>query len=176
LKTYLCNTIPQKSIKLGKRLLFSVPDGEEDFNLDHSGFDYETGLKLVAIPESYYLLFCTARYFVEYESLKEINLSIKAINPKLEFNNNFAVEITDDKLAYINGHLGNKPVGREWLTNYIADKLKLYQIYRISPCKGERDCIIKFCIPLYNDEKVSNLVLKWDFDKNIISLVTLSQI
>ena len=176
LKFYLCHTIPQKSIKLGNRLLFSVPDGEEQLGLNYSGFDEEVGLEFIAIPESYYLFFCTARYFVGFESINEINLSLKAINPKLEFNNDFSINITDDKLLYVNGHLGNKPIKREWLTQYITEKLQLYQIYRMSTCEGENNSVIKFCIPLYNNEYVSNLVLKWNFDENTISLITISPI
>lgn len=172
LKTYLGMTIPQACIKIKNMLFFSVPDDEEHLELNYSGFESEDvrklGIELISIPESLYLMFLHSRPQSFFMDEKEFNNSIRILHPTTRYQSNFIVEVTDEKLDYIKKHI-KIIIMKDVLENAIKTAVERFQISHIRSIEHN---VILFNVPFDYNEKIYIIALKWNFDINKISIIT----
>ena len=176
LKEYFMEFACQFSIKLGKKLIFPSPD-HEDKTCDYSGFfikedvDMQKKYKLVPVPEDLYSTFLTYRPQVSEVDIKELLISLNMFYDidKIEYPSIF---ISDSKVNYINKHIMAN-FSKEELESEIMDSLKKNQISHMTYTNLNECKSIDFNIPYYLNEKIYVVGCKWNFDENVVEVITI---
>lgn len=158
----------QKNIKLGKRLIYHVP--EECDRSNYSGVVVsDSRYQLCPILDYYYHIFLDARPLQVIAPFDELKYSIKSFNGI----NNFtypSLEITDDKLQYIKKK--NVNLTKVDIEKALSDALKTNQVFHISYTGfGEEDSL-DMNVASYIKDKKYTFGLKWSFKDNTVRLIT----
>jgi len=180
LKTYLTMTLCQHSIKVGKRIVFGVPDLLEVEQLkdgrivpNYSFFvsdDYD-GYIPVHVLDVLYSMFLSPRLQSLLVSREEMQNSLILLNPDLVIQDDYKIIVEPKKLKYIREHV-HINLDEQFVIENIKLAVSHYQVTHLAfSNEKESRSKVQFNLPLYHEGSVSHLAVEWDFEDNSIRLV-----
>ncbi len=180
LKTYLTMTLCQHSIKVGKRIVFSVPDLMEVEQLEDGRIvpnfsffvsdDYD-GYTPVHVLDVLYSMFLSPRLQSLLISREEMQNALILLNPDLVIRDDYKIIVEPKKLKYIREHVGLN-LDEQFVIENIKLAVSHYQVTHLAfSNEKESRTKVQFNLPLYHEGFVSHLAVEWDFEDNTIRLV-----